>query len=84
MNDIILQTYINKINKGHIIEYAKKEGIILTNNETEIIYEYIKKYWKRFYYENPTDLLSELKEKLSNTTYNKLENLYYEYKKIQK
>ncbi len=76
MNDLIIQKYINNITLNNIIDYGKKEGLIITNNEASIIYEYMVKYWKVFYYGDPKNLLSELKMKLSSNTYNKLEELY--------
>ena len=66
------------------IKYAKKNNIVLKNNEDEIIYDYIKKYYKEFYYGEPKNLLDELKSKLSCPTYEKLEELYYTAKKIKK
>lgn len=85
MNDLLLEKYVNKLTKDHIINYAKNNGIIVNNNEVDIIYEYIKKYWRKFYYENPKDLFDELKSKLSPNTYNKLIQIYTEAKeKIKK
>lgn len=77
MNDIIIQKYINNITLNNIIDFGKKEGINLKNEEAKIIYEYLNKYWKVFYYGDPKELLLELKQKLSSDTYNKLEELYY-------
>lgn len=77
MNDIIIQKYINGITINNIIDFAKKEGINVKIEEAKIIHEYLNKYWKVFYYDNPKKLLLELKQKLSPATYNKLEELYY-------
>lgn len=76
MNDFIIQKYIDNISLNNITDYAKKEGIILKENEANIINEYLKKYWKIFYYDNPNNLLNELKGKLSKETYDKLLELY--------
>ncbi len=85
MNDLLLEKYVNKLTKDHIINYAKNNEIIVSNNEVDIIYDYIKKYWRKFYYENPKDLFDELKSKLSPNTYNKLIQIYTEAKeKIKK
>jgi sulfur relay (sulfurtransferase) DsrC/TusE family protein len=69
------------LNLNHIIKYAKKENVNISEKDAKTILEYIKKYWKKFYYEEPTELLNELKNKLEYDTYNKLEELYYENKK---
>ena len=79
MNDFILKSYVDKLSINHIKEYAKKNNIVLKNNEDEIIYDY-----KEFYYGEPKNLLDELKSKLSCPTYEKLEELYYTAKKIKK
>ena len=76
MNELILETYIKKLKKEHIIEYAKKNNIILQSNEVDIIYEYMTKYFKIFYSGDPSSLFDELKEKLSLNTYNTLIMLY--------
>ncbi len=65
----------------HIINYSKKQGVNINKKDAEIIYKYIKKYWKRFYYEDAKDLLIELSNKIDINTYKKLEELYYETKK---
>ncbi len=80
MNELILQSYIKKLKKEHIKEYAKNNDIILQNNEVDIIYEYLTKYFKIFYNGDPTNLFFELKNKLSPNTYNKLVKLYKEAK----
>lgn len=85
MNDFIIQKYINNITINNIIEYAKKEGIILSNNDAKTIHEYLNKYWKVFYYGDPTNLFIELKQKLERDTYKKLVELYKQAKeKIKK
>ena len=76
MNELILETYIKKLKKEHIIEYAKKNNIILQSNEVDIIYEYMTKYFKIFYSGDPSYLFDKLKEKLSLNTYNTLIMLY--------
>lgn len=76
MNDFIIQKYIDNISLNNIMDYAKNEGIFLTDNEARVIMEYLKKYWKEFYYDNPVNLFLELKEKLKPETYSKLVELY--------
>ena len=80
MNELLLQTYIKKLKKEHIIEYAKNNDIILQSNEVDVIYEYLTKYFKVFYSGDPTNLFIELKSKLSPNTYKKLIQLYKEAK----
>lgn len=85
MNSVILERYVNRLTKNHIIEFAKKQNITLLNNEIDIIYEYIKKYYKTIAFGDVTNIFKELKCKLSFNTYEKIEELYNIFKeKINK
>ncbi len=78
INDYLLQIYIEKISKNDINSFAVKQGVTLDEDELNVIYEYLKKHWRTFYYGNPKTLLEELKVKLKPDTYYKLEALYKE------
>lgn len=80
MNNFFISKYINSITLNNINDFAKKEGIFLTNNEDKIIYNYIKKYWKVFLYDNPDNIFNKLKCEVSNNTYNKIIEVYNKYK----
>ena len=81
MNQVLIEKYINKLTIKDIKEYAKKQNILLTNNEDEIIYDFIKKNYKDLINnEYNEDFLRELKCKLSFDTYEKIKNLYKEAK----
>lgn len=80
MNDYLLQVYIERLSKDDINSFAKNKGITLESDELEVIYDYLKRHWRTFYYGNPKDLLEELKSKLSNITYSKIEALYIQAK----
>lgn len=81
-----LDSYIKKLKEEHIIKYAKNQGINLINNESEIIYDFIKNNYKILYEkEYDEKLIKDLKCKLSFNTYEKLNDLYKEAKeKIRK
>lgn len=81
MYDFLIKKYVERLTKEDIKNYAVKEGIVLTDKENTIIYDYIKKYWRTFYYGNPRTQLDELKELLSEETYKKIENLYIDAKR---
>ena len=51
MNEFMLNKYIDKLTVTHIKEYAKNQGIILKNNEDEIIYDFIKNNYMKLYKE---------------------------------
>jgi hypothetical protein len=80
MNDYLLQIYIERLSKNDINDFAITQGITLNNEELDIIYDYLKKYWRTFYYGNPKSLLEELRNKLSGEAYRKIEALYIQTK----
>ena len=81
MNEFLLDKYINKLTIDHVTEYAKKQNVILKNNEADIIYDFIKKNYKKLFNENYNEnLIKSLKCSLSFNTYNKLNSLYKEAK----
>lgn len=76
----ILKNYINKITEEDIKKYANKQGIKLLDEETKIIYLYIKNYWELLLKDNNSFIFEELKEKLRSETYEKIIELYNKYK----
>jgi len=80
IKDYLINSYVERVTSKDIDNFAVKQGISLTKEENEIIMNYIKNHWRTFYYGNPKELLSELKEKLNSLTYAKLEQLYVQAK----
>ena len=80
MNIYLISEYINRLKKEDINKFALKQGIILYDKELDIIYDYVKKDYKTFIYGNPRAVLDEVKEKVRPLTYNKIENLYQQFK----
>ena len=78
MYDFLISEYINRLNTDEIKDFAYKKGVELTEEETCIIYDYTKKYWRTFLHGNPRPILDELKTKVRPFTYNKMETLYIE------
>lgn len=79
MNRLIIYQYINRLKKEDIIKFVNYKGISISDDEIQIIYYYIKNEYKRFF-NNPIDVLDEIKNKVSNNTYNEIINLYDKYK----
>lgn len=77
MNEMLLKKYVTLDN---IKEYAKKEGIMIDDYEAKIIYDYIFKNYSDIYTSDNYDF-SNLKNKIKNTTYDKIIELYNKYKK---
>ena len=67
------------ITKENIIEFSLKQNVNLTDYEVDIIYDQIKNNIDNIL-KNPEDELLKIKDKLSNTTYLKIEELYMFYK----
>lgn len=80
MNLFLISEYVKRLKTSDIKNFALKEGIVLTEYEVNIIYEYIKNYYKTFIFGNPKGYLDEIKEKVKPLTYNKIEALYKEYR----
>ena len=80
MNNFIIKAYIDKLTLSDIYEYAKKEGIILRDNDAKIIYDFIKNKWKDFL-DSPEEVLSVLSGRIEKEPFNKIQELYRKYKK---
>lgn len=80
MNIYLIGEYVNRLKKDDIVKFALKQGIILEDSELDTIYNYIKKDYKTFIYGNPRAVLDEVKAKVRPLTYNKIENLYQQFK----
>ena len=79
MNRLLIYEYINRLRKEDILNYCNRKNIFISNNELDIIYSYIKNDYKRFF-NNPEDIIKEIKNKLSSNTFNELMKLYDKYK----
>ncbi len=80
MYDYLIMDYISKMNVEDILNYAKKKNIPLSENDAIILHSYAKKYYKIFLYQDPTNILKEIKDKINPLTYKELYKLYIEYK----
>lgn len=79
MNKLFIYSYINKLTKEDIIKFCNYKNISITNNEIATLYSYIKNDYKRFF-NNPDEVLNEIKNKVSNNTFMEIINLYNQYK----
>lgn len=79
MNKIIIYEYINRLKREDILKFCSMRGLIIDNNDLDTIYDYIKNDYKRFF-NNPDEVIYEVKEKVSPRTFNEIINLYDKYK----
>lgn len=80
MNDFLIKNYISRITIEDINKFSKKHNIELSKEELKLIEQHIKNDWKTIIYGNPKPILDNLKEKLNQEKYQKIENLYIEFK----
>lgn len=81
MNRILIYEYINRLRKEDIINYCDRKNIFINDNEIDIIYSYIKNDYKRFF-NDPDDVINEIKDRVSMYAYGELIKLYNKYKHL--
>lgn len=80
MKDKLIQEYINRMTIKDVENFAINNGISLKSDELKLIYDYIIKDYRTIMYGNPRPILDSLKQKLDNTSYQKIEQLYINFK----
>ncbi len=80
MKDQLIKNYINKLNISDIEKFALNNNINLSNNETNVIYDIMKKNYKDILNGNYDTSFKILKNNLSNDNYEKVKNLFFKYK----
>ena len=81
MKNKLLKNYINKLKKEDIKLFATNNNITLNDNELSIIYDTIKNDYESILYGNHDKVFNELKSRVSSDNYDKIINLFFEYKK---
>lgn len=76
----IIENYISRLNVNDIKSFAANNGITLDDEELNLVYNYIINDWKTICYGNPRGILDDLKNKLNSDSYNKIEQLYSQFK----
>ena len=79
MNRLLITEYIKKLTKEDILRYGIKQDIILTKDELNLIYNYVKNRYQDIF-NNPLEITNEIKDKVRNNVYNKILELYDKYK----
>lgn len=80
MNILIITKYINKLTKEDIVKFATSQNITLTSNELDIIYNHIKNDYQTFLTKDPNIILNQVKTEVRAEVYNKIIELYNQYK----
>ena len=71
--------YIKNLTPADIENYAKSRNIILSNDEINIIFNFILKYYEDILNKN-TEVFKKLKPYINDELYNKIISLYEENK----
>ena len=79
MNRLLIYEYINRLNREDIVKFCNIKNIIVNDSDIDIVYSYIKNDYKRFF-KNPLDILYEIKNKVSDNTFDEIIKLYDKYK----
>ncbi len=79
MNQFFILNYIKKLTKNDIVNFANKQNISLRDDEIDVIYSYIKTRYSDFFAGREKELLLEIKEQVSSSTYLKILEYYQLY-----
>lgn len=79
MGKSFLMNYAKNMSKEDIYNYISKNGYDASNEEVDIIYEHIKKYYNVFF-DNPIYYIKLLKGKISDVNYYQILELFDKYK----
>ena len=80
MIEKLILNYVNKITKEDIINFGIKNGITLDCTQTDYIFYQVKNNWRTIVFGNPANIFNELKNKVDDKTYQKIKQLYFEFK----
>lgn len=75
----IIDLYVRNISKDTITNFAIKNGITLSDEETNFVYHFIKNNYKEAIRDKDSFDFSKYKEKFSEENYVKIESLIKKY-----
>ena len=84
VNEFLIKNFISKLSLNEIELFSKKNGLSLSDDELYLIHDYIKSDWHTIIYGNPRPILDDLRVKLDDFSYQKIEKLYIEFKEKYK
>lgn len=83
MNKVFIYEYINRLKRDDIFKFCNIKGISVSENDVDVVYKHIKTDYKRFF-NNPMEVLNEVKSKVSSNTFSEIMKLYDKYKHMIK
>ncbi len=72
MYENLIRNYVEKMSIEDVKKYASIKNINATNEEMQIVYEFIKKYYMKILKEDYNFIEKNLKPKISSNLYNRL------------
>lgn len=76
MIEKLIREYVERMTLQDVESFAIANGVVLNEDEKNLIYNEIKMHWHTIVYGNPRGILDNLKSQLKPLTYQKIENLY--------
>lgn len=80
MKERLISEYVNRMTMQDVNSFALQNGINLKEDELNLIFNHIKNSWHTIVFGNPRGILDDLKNKLDNNSYQKIESLYVYFK----
>jgi len=80
MKDKLINEYVSRMNIEDVRKFAIKNGITLSEEELNIVYNHAKNNWRTICFGNPRAILDDLKRKINPFSYQKIESLYIYFK----
>lgn len=75
----MLKAYAKNMKREDIVNFIKNKGISASDQEIDIVFNHIKKYYEVFF-DNPVHYIKMLKGKISDNNYYQILMLFDQYK----
>ncbi len=82
MNKNIIKAYASTLTTDKVIEFGKKEGVNVTEEEAELFIKTIRENADYILDGHALEVLESKRDEFSTSTYEKLVELYNQYKKF--
>lgn len=77
----LILNYLNTLSKNDLYNIREKNSINATDNDIDIVYEYINKY-KNVFFDDPDKYIKIVKDKVSTSCAKEIDKYYNQYKKV--
>lgn len=80
MKEKLISEYVNRMTITDVRNFAIQNGVTLSEEELNIVYNHAKNNWRTIIFGNPREILDDLKNKINIVSYQKIEALYVYFK----